>query len=183
MQPCRTCTKIDCHYSEWQPWSACDSGSGQQQRFRHIVNQASCEGKACAPKQTEQMTNCSRHAHGPTYCTWDAWGPWEQCTASCGTQAVKGRVRTLKRVHGQVEPQIVRDGNEGELDLQSKYQELSRRAGHQETRRTQELAIAFLCGCFALLSGFLVSSRMQWRADHGQYSDIREAQVSPLEVA
>lgn len=71
---------IDCNYTEWTAWSACEPAcSGITNRSRTIIQEPQHGGEACG--KIAEVTNCSNTC---VDCEYYAWGPWEDCTASCG---------------------------------------------------------------------------------------------------
>ncbi|CAK9092354.1 unnamed protein product [Durusdinium trenchii] len=69
--PCHTCTPTDCMWGQWEMWGACDKCGGQRKRFRRVTVQADCGGRICERDFAEEMGNCTRICHTPTYCTSD----------------------------------------------------------------------------------------------------------------
>merc|ERR1712048_336787 len=89
------CKAADCIWGHWSEWSACDKCGGEKRRFRHVVSMAKCGGAACKPDLAEEVTNCTRMCHQPSYCAFGDWTSWGQCTATCGS-GEQHRERHLK---------------------------------------------------------------------------------------
>eukprot|EP00434_Breviolum_minutum_P022929 symbB.v1.2.020228.t1/scaffold1690.1/size105730/2 len=104
-QPCHTCTPTDCMWGQWEMWGACDKCGGQRKRFRRVTVQADCGGRICERAYAEEISNCSRVCHTPTYCTWATWRNWGECTVSCGANGFRTRVRFLE-AHGKPIPGV-----------------------------------------------------------------------------
>eukprot|EP00438_Fugacium_kawagutii_P027745 Skav224798 [mRNA] locus=scaffold764:598056:601563:- [translate_table: standard] len=77
-------------------WGACDKCGGQRKRFRRVTVQADCGGQICERAFAEEISNCSRVCHTPTYCGWASWRNWGECTVSCGESGIRHRVRFLE---------------------------------------------------------------------------------------
>jgi len=96
-QPCQANTqKKDCQWGEWSQWGACNKCGGQRERFRHILQEAQYGGKPCELGSAEETGDCPRRCHERTYCIWNPWGEWSQCSMSCGDGGVRHRQRQLK---------------------------------------------------------------------------------------
>lgn len=78
----KTCP-VDCKVGSWSAWSVCDQscGSGSKSRSRVLIHSASHGGVACPPLQAHAA--CS-DGPCPVHCVASKWGPWTQCTATCG---------------------------------------------------------------------------------------------------
>jgi len=94
--PCHTCKRTDCMWGQWEMWGACDKCGGQRKRFRRVIVQADCGGQICERAYAEEISNCSRVCHTPTYCGWQNWKNWGECTVSCGGDGFRTRVRFLE---------------------------------------------------------------------------------------
>jgi len=155
------CTAIDCHWSDWGTWSACDKCGGQRKRYRHVRHHPSCGGVSCDPGASEEITNCTRSCHGGHYCLWEDWSTWGACTASCGA-ALRQRKRQLApseapppacshQTHLRVLLEVSGDDGDG-LQLQQKLKGLHKRATVLEERRNTELVLSFMVGFTGLLA-------------------------------
>merc|ERR1712050_645861 len=95
-RPCPTeCSPVDCKWSGWNHWGACDKCGGEKKRFRHILAHAHCGGKPCEPTVAEEAMNCTRTCHEPSYCAFGNWQSWSDCSADCGS-GVRNRKRLLE---------------------------------------------------------------------------------------
>eukprot|EP00441_Pelagodinium_beii_P023760 CAMPEP_0197667352 /NCGR_PEP_ID=MMETSP1338-20131121/66005_1 /TAXON_ID=43686 ORGANISM="Pelagodinium beii, Strain RCC1491" /NCGR_SAMPLE_ID=MMETSP1338 /ASSEMBLY_ACC=CAM_ASM_000754 /LENGTH=1174 /DNA_ID=CAMNT_0043246569 /DNA_START=290 /DNA_END=3814 /DNA_ORIENTATION=- len=89
---------IDCVYSEWTAWSACDKScnGGVMSRSRYKMVEDQFGGKAC-DGDSQEKKQCD-HPPCPLDCEFSPWGDWGECTSSCG----KGiRYKTRKREEGR----------------------------------------------------------------------------------
>jgi len=147
------CMPIDCDWNEWSPWSACDKCGGEKRRFRHVSTVARCGGKACDAGLSEEVTNCTRKCHEPTYCSFGDWGAWSACSATCGS-GVHSRARHLQ-VTTQPEMRFLVDAQD--VSLEAKFQQLRSETERLHKRHVQTLAMSFACGLLSLLVGLTVT--------------------------
>eukprot|EP01127_Copromyxa_protea_P017750 TRINITY_DN5457_c0_g1_i1.p1 TRINITY_DN5457_c0_g1~~TRINITY_DN5457_c0_g1_i1.p1 ORF type:complete len:488 (-),score=87.74 TRINITY_DN5457_c0_g1_i1:67-1530(-) len=81
-QPC----PVDCVWSSWSKFGACDKpcGGGHSSRQR-TMSEATNGGKACKGDKVETIAcNVVKCENGPVDCSWNAWGPWGECSKTCG---------------------------------------------------------------------------------------------------
>mmetsp|Transcript_42088 Transcript_42088/g.130364 ORF Transcript_42088/g.130364 Transcript_42088/m.130364 type:complete len:408 (-) Transcript_42088:108-1331(-) len=151
------CELVDCTWGHWGEWSACDKCGGERKRFRFVSRQARCGGRPCKPGAAEEVMNCTRSCHSPSYCAFGDWHVWSSCSAECGS-GVRSRLRQLRlaplpvqfrKLERQEAP--AHDAKEpGEAALQAKFQELHRQSKATELHRLQELVAAFAGGLVSL---------------------------------
>jgi len=147
-QPCKSsCEEIDCKWGEWGMWSACDKCGGQRKRFRNIIDQPFCGGKACTAQSSEQVSNCTRQCHEPSYCGWTDWQAWSDCSQQCGTGS-KWRQRELRLQDATLVARLLEDADE--VALEKSFQTLRERSQLADSQRHQELLVAFTCGLLTL---------------------------------
>lgn len=108
---------------------------------------------------SEEMSNCTRRCHERTYCAWEEWKSWGECSVSCGDTGKRGRVRYLQAYRQP--PQHLAEasseglqGVQGFDELEAKFNDLKSRAQTVESRRLGELAAAFALGSLSFM-GFL----------------------------
>eukprot|EP00746_Dinoflagellata_sp_MGD_P149407 gnl/MRDRNA2_/MRDRNA2_81439_c0_seq1.p1 gnl/MRDRNA2_/MRDRNA2_81439_c0~~gnl/MRDRNA2_/MRDRNA2_81439_c0_seq1.p1 ORF type:complete len:3654 (+),score=523.54 gnl/MRDRNA2_/MRDRNA2_81439_c0_seq1:90-11051(+) len=101
LEPCGSCTPVDCKFDEWGPWSACSQG-GLRQHMRIIARYPDCGGKPCEGDERE-VEPCGGTSVSVTEgqmvkvdCEYSMWSPWSGCTVSCG-EGKKNRVRVVAR--------------------------------------------------------------------------------------
>jgi hypothetical protein len=100
-KPCQTqpCP-ADCELSMWSSWGDCTKscGSGTKKRERTETSGAAHGGKNCAHLEESVscgLTNC------PEDCTTTKWGPWTDCTRTCGTgTSIRTRGVVERETHG-----------------------------------------------------------------------------------
>lgn len=153
-EPC----KIDCKWTEWSSWSACEKCGGERKRFRHISQMPRHGGVPCESGASEEQDRCPRICHARAFCAWGDWEDFRDCSATCGSSGHRERGRNLKVV--EVAPgDFVQDFDAG---LKDQVEQLRAHTSNREARRMRELATAF---CLGLMCLFVVSgaSRALWR--------------------
>lgn len=142
IDPCRLGKKtVNCLWGDWGNWGACDKCGGEKRRYRHIEKMPENGGAACENQPSEEFSNCTRHCHDRQYCVWSDWSGYGDCTTTCGPGYQK-RDRTLKLL--QAAPPPVKDPSKLYEDLRSQAQQV-------QSSRTQEMVIAFACGCVSFV--------------------------------
>jgi len=142
VDPCRLGKKtVNCLWGDWGDWGACDKCGGEKRRYRHIEKMPENGGAACENQPSEEFSNCTRHCHDRQYCVWSDWSSYGDCTTTCGPGYQK-RDRTLKLL--QAAPPPVKDPSKLYEDLRSQAQQV-------QSSRTQEMVIAFACGCVSFV--------------------------------
>lgn len=160
---CRLGKKVvNCLWGEWGPFGACDKCGGQKRRYRHIEKTPEHGGLACEHKASEEFMNCTRHCHDRQYCVWSDWSDYGECTTTCGAGSKK-RNRTLKLL--QKMPEVAAPPPE------KLYDTLRVQAQQVESSRTQEMVIAFACGCVSFV--VLLSVGRAWRSSSVEGTDTR----------
>ena len=86
---------INCIVSKWSDWSSCSvtCGRGLVMKNRKIVTKDSNGGKPC-PRKFIRKKKC-KLPKCPIDCEVGGWGPWSQCSQSCGENAVQKRRRKI----------------------------------------------------------------------------------------
>jgi len=175
-QPCKTqgcpssCTPVDCRWTSWDSWSACDRG-GEQRRYRHVASNPECGGKPCLQKAAEEVSNCTRISDKAIYCTWGDWEPYGECSATCGN-ALKSRMRFLK-VTGSLLTNDLRylktsSPHHGFSPVQ-KSEDLRRRMQQIQTGRISSVILSFVCGFFSLVTAVATVQICSRRRDTYSY--------------
>merc|ERR1712003_27068 len=152
------CEPIDCRWGDWEHWGDCDKCGGQKRRFRHVVQQALRGGKICKPDASEEIVACPRRCHEKLYCSWAQWSLWGTCDSKCG-EGSRTRERVLQVVpKSDLVDSRVLDGL-SEFDaghMEHKVRQLKEKTRSIETRRFQELVVAFAAGGISLMVGLLL---------------------------
>jgi len=186
LQPCATCHPVDCVWSQWEMWGACDKCGGQRKRYRHVRVNADCGGLVCQRQYAEEIGSCPRVCHTPTYCGWEEWQNWGQCSTSCGDHGVRTRVRYLK-AHSKPPPGFVGSGVLNEMQgldaIESKFQELKSRAKNVEQHRLAEIGAAFALGCLSFMGVASMGQRLSRGYDDARHSEHSRANGHRYEAA
>jgi len=122
-------------------------------RYRHIEKMPEHGGQACEYKASEEFLNCTRHCHDRQYCVWSDWSNYGDCTTTCGA-GYKKRDRTLKLLQAAPPP--------SPKDPSKLYEDLRVQAQQVQSSRTQEMVIAFACGCMSFV--VMLSAGRAWRS-------------------
>jgi len=148
--PCEGPAPIDCRYGDWEQWSDCGKCSGERKRFRSITQYPQHGGKNCPPFDAEEAAACPRECHKKLFCTWNNWGPWSDCTMTCGTGGKRHRRRALHLSHdaGEQLPSPV-------SEIMAKYENLYEQTEEFETLHIQELVASFAGGCLSVMLVFI----------------------------
>jgi len=177
-RPCGTCEPKDCVWSSWEEWGACDKCGGQRKRFRHIQVQPACNGKICQATSSEEIADCSRKCHETTYCIWEQWMQWSDCTRTCGKDGRRSRERFLKVVRElpiSAQPSIqhfhpsqqwnqLNGSTEQAAMLEQQYEQLFAKAQGIQQRRTREVVASFTLGSLSFVAAVVVArNRKRWR--------------------
>merc|ERR1712048_1207659 len=144
--------KVDCSWGAWSTWGACSKCGGERTRFRHVVREPSNGGKSCDAGSSEEMDKCPRRCHEKSYCVWGEWGPFSECTETCGTGGKRSRQRSLvlkreselKELHMLYEEKASSQPSNGPWLLSQGLR--------------MEILLAFVCGYFGRMI-ILVGSR------------------------
>lgn len=82
-------------WSMWSEWSECPAtcGTHQQIRTRNCSDPQPQNGKLACPGFGNETKNCESVGSCPVDGEWSQWGPWEQCSLSCGS-GTRNRIRT-----------------------------------------------------------------------------------------
>ena len=84
------CPVVDCAWSLWAEWSPCTTtcGEGSQRRNRSVAQSVENGGRPCIGNLTVTQS-CALSACPVLACVWESWGPWGDCSASCGSGSKK----------------------------------------------------------------------------------------------
>jgi len=161
---------VDCELADWQEWTRCDPLTGQKTRARAVARLKVGFGNDCEGSRF-QVTNCTRECQDTSYkCGWAPWSSWSQCSATCGPEGRRTRVRRLQlggaapaaavtavAAAPAAAPAAVPALQEKDAALLTKYSELSERLTAASARRRQDLLLAFAGGlaAFAVVMGFV----------------------------
>lgn len=79
---------VDCRWGTWRDWSGCTKpcAGGYRERVRVIEREPEYGGKACERAHATETEACNTQAcpEEVHFCSWQDWGSWEECSASCG---------------------------------------------------------------------------------------------------
>jgi len=156
-KPCHdACQPVDCKYSDWSLFGACDRCGGQKKRTRHIIAHPVCGGAACRRAHVEEITNCTRICRDKSFCVWADWGDYAQCTQTCGAglQYRERQLLTQSELPGIGSARGFVNTYGVGMDFERKFQELHVRAQKMESDRVQVLALSFTTGCASLAAVF-----------------------------
>ena len=95
--------RTDRKWADWQTWSEC-SGLQVRYRSRGVAQHEAGSGLACEGDvrevepcvQKDQSHTAGECVKGTYLCMWQVWGPWSDCSATCGSAAVQKRHRMLQ---------------------------------------------------------------------------------------
>lgn len=147
----------DCVWGEWSHWGACTKCSGQQTRHRNIVKENKNGGQTCEEGSSRETRGCEeRMCHQPSFCTWDHWADWAQCSVTCGSGGSRTRIRRLALTTAPAETEANR--------LYAENEELRKRSMNASGARTQEIAVAFSAGMLSLVALFAAARSMTRRS-------------------
>jgi len=165
-QPCVGPKPVDCMLSAWQEWGACSKCGGQRKRFKNVIRYTANGGRDCPQAEVEQVVRCPRTCLHTLYCTWASWSSWGECSSKCGVGR-RGRRREVMATSSEMvePPRAVHE-------IMAQYEQLQLQTQAMERNHLQELAFAFTCGCFSLLTGMGV-----WRIFSRQYRDRMNFQL------
>lgn len=90
---------VNCQWGDWADWSACPTTCGSPMRLKTRPKkiQERSGGEPCDGNATE-MERCS-FLPCPVDCELQPWGDWSVCSASCGGERFRSRVKA-KEIHG-----------------------------------------------------------------------------------
>jgi len=173
------CKPVDCAWGYWSEWSNCENCIGEKRRSRNLTA-AECGGKICHPGETQEIGECPRTCNEPKYCAWEEWRAFGACSATCGS-AKKSRVRYLKPSKSQ--PVAATDSMPGMRLVESKFELLQNRPHSLDSRRLQDLALAWAAGSLSLMAmlGMWRSCGRSARSP-GSESDCEEAAASGMSL-
>ncbi|XP_063969711.1 spondin-1-like isoform X1 [Lytechinus pictus] len=106
MPPNRRGKVVDCMMSAWGEWSECSKscGKGKMLRQRMIKQRPRNGGQECGPTRERQSCNVARCVSKSRDCRMSEWGPWSECSVSCG-MGVEFRMRdVVRRARGDGAP-------------------------------------------------------------------------------
>merc|ERR1719215_82258 len=145
-----SCSPVDCQYSNWGEWSACNKCGGQRMRSRTITTQASCKGRQCMPGDSKEYDNCPDRCDDDKFCVWEDWTDG-QCMTQAGNEVAKCGVgiktRERKLIHSHRPPlgdMVVKKFGLPQADLERRR--LLEEIEKLQTGRRQSAAMAFSVG-------------------------------------
>jgi len=149
--------RTDCAWEQWGEWSTCSNATDSKTRVRGIATPASHGGFDCVGENSESES-CGRCSKALYSCSWQEWGEWSKCSASCGPGAVRERSRELKA--GAQMAEVSSDVAREYLRIPGADQVSSRLS-----QRRLDILVGFFFGAiiFAVLVGIMVSGRFLTR--------------------
>jgi hypothetical protein len=153
---CKGPPDSDCTWGEWQDWTPCSGCGASQSRHRDIATYKSGKGKACVQTDTDELGGdcyalCQNTSAGEEklWCSWQEWSMWSSCSVTCGAGR-RDRSRSLAISNAPKDLSKLFD----EQSLRVALDDLERQSKHIQIHHTQELAVAFGCGMFSLVTLF-----------------------------
>lgn len=166
--------KVNCEWSVWSQWGACNKCGGQRSRFRHVVRESANGGLPCELKASEETGKCPRKCHESMFCVWGHWESWSACSTSCGSGGVRHRQRGLAlKSHDEVRALgLLYEAPAGKV-----AEPFLLSQGIQV-----QLALAFAGGILATMAVGHVSRHLSWRYGEGLplFSQIQLASQDSL---
>jgi hypothetical protein len=163
---CSGVSPVDCQFGDWEHWSECSKCSGHKKRFRKILTHARHGGKSCGSFDFMEMGKCERKCDDQTFCVWQDWAEWSDCTATCGNSSKKQRRRHLHLSHAKAIEKEIPPAQ----DVMAKFIELQHAARSLDNNHFAELIFAFAGGCISLVAASaavrLIGRSFQARAFH-----------------
>jgi hemicentin len=140
---------VDCKWGEWNEWGSCDTcgPTGQRKRTRNIIQAAKNGGVPCKTDASETVGKCNLDCKS-TYCNWANWGPYTDCSATCGS-AQKSRRRYLELSDSNAPHLVVNITGKG--DIAVKYSEMEGHLQDLKSNQLQDVSLAFLGGGIAFV--------------------------------
>jgi len=171
---CPSQVPVDCKWADWSNWTACDAcgSTGQRTRSRVIATVPMKGGKNCETGDSEQITSCNVPCAN-TYCTWQAWQPWGNCTASCGN-ARKSRRRYLFSSESGDDAKTLALPKRDDPQFVAKFAELQAHIESVNSSRWRDLSGAFILGGVAFLVALSAMrfSAIRQRHNSSKYSAL-----------
>lgn len=166
--------KVNCEWSVWSQWGACNKCGGQRSRFRHVVRESANGGLPCELKASEETGKCPRKCHESMFCVWGHWESWSACSTSCVSGGVRHRQRGLAlKSHDEVRALgLLYEAPAGKV-----AEPFLLSQGIQV-----QLALAFAGGILATMAVGHVSRHLSWRYGEGLplFSQIQLASQDSL---
>eukprot|EP00057_Strongylocentrotus_purpuratus_P033502 XP_791634.3 PREDICTED: spondin-1 [Strongylocentrotus purpuratus] len=100
MPPKRRGKVVDCMMTAWGEWSECSKscGKGKMLRQRMIKQRPRNGGEECGQTKERQSCNVARCTSVDRDCRMSEWGPWSDCSVSCGGEmGIEFRMRDVAR--------------------------------------------------------------------------------------
>lgn len=153
----------DCEWGAWVQWGSCDTcgPTGQRTRTREISQLPKNGGKNCDLTDSQQITKCDKPC-GKTYCAWNDWQAFGDCTSSCG-KGQKSRRRYLfsSIVEMQIPP--------SKENIAVKFAEIHAHIKALDSTQLRDISAAFALGGVAwlvLLAAVRLLPRGRQQAHH-----------------